>query len=66
MHDLETTIVLVLLAFNFIPRRSHQSLTLPMSRIMDSATVTLTPGDGTTLLLLLLKKIGNARPGEGD
>ena len=47
VSDLETTIVLVLLAFNFIPQRSHHSLTLPRSRIRDSATVTQTPGDGT-------------------
>ena len=45
MLDLET-IVLVLLEFNFIPQRSHHSLTMPRSRIKDSATVTLTPGDG--------------------
>ena len=48
VRDLETIIVLVLLAFNFIPQRSHHSLTLPTSRIRDSATATLTPGDGTT------------------
>ena len=46
VRDLETTIVLVLLALNLIPQRSHQSLTLPRSRIRDSATVTLTSGDG--------------------
>ena len=50
VHDLETIIVLVLLAFNFNPERSHHSLTLPMSRIRDSATVTLTLGDGTTAI----------------
>ena len=50
MRDLEIIIVLVLLTFNFIPQRSHQSLTLPRSRISDSATVTLTPGDGTTAI----------------
>ena len=33
VRDLETIIVLVLLAFNFIPQRSHHSLTLPRSRI---------------------------------
>ena len=44
VQDLETIIVLVLLAFNFIPQRSHYSLTLPRSRIRDSATATLTPG----------------------
>ena len=44
---LESIIVLVSLAFNFIPQRSHHSLTLPRSRIRESATVTLTPGDGT-------------------
>ena len=47
MREMETIIVLVLLAFDFIPQRSLHSLTLPMSRILDSATVTLTPGDGT-------------------
>ena len=47
---LKTIVVLVLLAFNFIPQRSHHSLTLPRSRIRDSATVTLTPGDGTTAI----------------
>ena len=43
--DLETIIVLVLLVFNLIPQRLHYSLTLPMSRIRDSATVTLMPLD---------------------
>ena len=46
--DLDTIIVLVLLAFNFIPQRSHYSLTLPRSRIRDPATATLTPVYGTT------------------
>ena len=50
VRDLQTTIVLVLLAFNFIPQRSHQSRTLSRSLIRDSATVTLTPGDGTTAI----------------
>ena len=50
VRDLETIIVLALLAFNFIPQRSHHSLTLPRSRIRDSAIVTLTPGDGTTAI----------------
>ena len=44
--NLETIIVLVLLAFNFIPQRSHHSLTLPRSRIRDSATAALTPAWG--------------------
>ena len=50
MSDLETIIVLVILAFNFIPQRdeSHKSLTLPMSRFRYSATAPLAPGDGTT------------------
>ena len=48
--DIETIVVLVLLAFNFIPQRSHHSLTLPRSRIRDSATVTLTPRNGTTAI----------------
>ena len=43
LRDLETIIVLVLLSFNFIPQRSHQSQTLMMSRLRDSATATLTP-----------------------
>ena len=33
VRDFETIIVLVLVAFNFIPQRSHHSLTLPRSRI---------------------------------
>ena len=41
VRDLETIIVLVLLALNFIPQRSHHSLTLPRSRIRDSANATL-------------------------
>ena len=48
--DLETIIVLVLLAIYFIPQRSHHSLTLPRSQIRDSTTVTLTPVDGTTAI----------------
>ena len=47
-RDLET--IIVLLAFNLFPQRSHHSLTLPRSRIRDFATVTLTPGDGTTAI----------------
>ena len=50
VRDVETIVVLVLLAFNFIPRRSHHSLTLSRSRIRDSATVTLSPADGTTAI----------------
>ena len=50
VRDLETIIVLVLLAFNFIPQRSHHSLTLRRSRIRDSATATLTPWDGITAI----------------
>ena len=38
VRDLETIIVLVLLTFNFIPQKSHHSLTLPRSRIGDSVT----------------------------
>ena len=48
VQDLETIIVAVFLRFNFIPQRSHHSLTPPRSRIRDSATATMTPGDGTT------------------
>ena len=43
VRNLETIIVLVLLAFNFIPQRWHHSLTLPRWRIRDFATLTLTP-----------------------
>ena len=50
MRDLETIIVLVLLAFNFIPQRSHHSLTLPRLWIRDSATATLMSGDVTTAI----------------
>ena len=48
VRDLETIIVLVIFAFNFIPQMSHHSLTLGRSRIRDAAAVALTPGDGTT------------------
>ena len=54
MPGLKTNIVLVLLAFNFIPQWSHHSLTLLRSRIRDSATVTLTPGDGTTAIKVVI------------
>ena len=47
---LETIIVLVLLALNFIPQRLHHSLTFTRSRLRDSATVTLTPSGGTTAI----------------
>ena len=50
VRDLETIIVLVLLAFNFIPQRSHHSPTLMRSRLRDTATVTLMPWDGTTAI----------------
>ena len=36
-RDLETIIILILLAFNFISQRSHHSLTPPKSRIRDYA-----------------------------
>ena len=39
VRDLETTIVLVLLAFNFIHQRSHHSLIFTRSRLRDSASV---------------------------
>ena len=48
MCDLET--ITVLLAFNFIPQRSHHSLTITRSWLRDSAAVTLMPGDGTTAI----------------
>ena len=50
VRDMETIIVLVLLAFNFIPQRSHHAFTLTRSRFNDSATVIRTPGDGTTAI----------------
>ena len=48
VRDLETIIILLLLAFNFIPQRSHHSLTSTRSQLRDSTTVTLMPEDGTT------------------
>ena len=54
MHEMKTIIVLVLLEFNFIPQRSHHLLTLPRSRIRDSGTVTLTHGDGTTAIKVVI------------
>ena len=48
MRDLETIIVLVLLAFSFIPHRLHHTLALFRSRFIDYETATLSPGDGTT------------------
>ena len=52
VRDLETIIVLVLLAFkfNFIPQRLHHSIIFTRVRLRDSATVTLTPGYGTTAI----------------
>ena len=50
VRDLETIIVLVLLAFNFIPQRAHHAFTLTRSRFRESATVTQAPGDGTTAI----------------
>ena len=54
VRDLKTIVVLVLLAFNFIPHTSHYSLTLPRSGIRDSSTVTLTSGDGPTAMKLVI------------
>ena len=48
MRDL--VIVLVLLAFKFIPEKPHHSLTLQRSRFRDSATATQTPGMTRQLL----------------
>ena len=48
VHDIETIIVLILIAFNLIPQMLYLSPTLPRSRFRDSAAVTLTPDDGTT------------------
>ena len=42
--------VLVLFAFNFIPQRSHHSLTFTSSRLRNSAIVTPTPRDDTTAI----------------
>ena len=50
VRDLETIIVLVLLAFNFVSQWSHHSLTFMRSGLRDSATVTLTPWDATTAI----------------
>ena len=50
VRDLETLIVLVLIACNFVPQRLHNSLTRQRSQITDSATATITPGDGTTAI----------------
>ena len=47
-HDLDTIIVLVMLAFSFIPQRSHHSFTRLKSRFRDPATATLSSGDDTT------------------
>ena len=58
MRDLEIIVDLVLLAFNFISKSSHHSLTLPRSRIRDSSTVTLTPGDGTIAIKVKALVIG--------
>ena len=44
VRDLKTIIVLVLLAFNFTPQRSHYSPTRPRLQFSDAATVTLTAG----------------------
>ena len=49
VRDLETIIVLVLLAFNFTPQGLHHALALTRSRLRDSATVTLTYRDGKQL-----------------
>ena len=50
VRDLETIIVLVFLASNFIPQRSHHAFTLTRTGFRDSATVTQAPGDGTTAI----------------
>ena len=48
LSDQET--IVDILVFNFIPKRSHHSLTLPRWQFSDSATVTLTSGNGTTAI----------------
>ena len=50
VRDMETILVLVRLSFNFIPQMSHHSQSLPRLRIRDSATATLTAGDGTAAI----------------
>ena len=50
VSDLETIVVLVLLAFNFIPQRSYYSLTWTRLRLRDTANVPLTAGDGITAI----------------
>ena len=50
VRDLETIIVLVLLAFNFIPQLLHHAFTLTRSRFRDSAILSRAPGDGTTAI----------------
>ena len=57
-RDLETIIVLVLLAFNFIPQRSHHSLTLPRSRIR----LCYWSVRGTPALTLLISTLPNSYP----
>ena len=49
-HDLETIIVFVLPAFNFIPPKVTPLVTLTSSQLRDSATITLTPGNDTTAI----------------
>ena len=50
VHDLETIILLFILAFHFILQRPHHPLTLARLQLRDPATVTLTPRDGTTAI----------------
>ena len=55
MRDLETIIVLVLHAIHFIHQRLL-STNLDEARIRDTATVTLTPVDGTTTIKVELNE----------
>ena len=49
VRDLET-IIAWCYSHSHLFHKGYHSLTLPRSRIKDSATVTLTPGDGTTAI----------------
>ena len=56
VRDLGTIIVLVLLAINFHHTKSH---TLRRSRFRNSTTLTLTPGDRTTAIKVIVICITN-------
>ena len=50
MRDLETIIVFVLPAFNFISQKLDHSLSLLSSRLSYTTTAAPTAGDGTTTI----------------